>query len=71
MILSKQISQENIQLDYFVYQSATILQQAPLLLDKEMMLPTVKSEIKHNVLYLKWVSEWDMTIKNSELNKIN
>ena len=71
MILSKQISQENIQLDCFVYQFVTILQQAPLLLDKEMMLPIIKSEIKHNVLYLKWLSGWDMTLKNSELNKIN
>ena len=62
---------DNTQLECFVYQFVTIHQPVLQLLDKELMLPITKLEIRQNVLFFKWPSEWDLILKNSELNKIN
>jgi len=62
---------DNTQLECFVYQFVTIPQPVLQLLDKELMLPITKLEIRQNVLFFKWPSEWDLILKNSELNKIN
>lgn len=62
---------ENTLSEYYVYPYAIIPQQVHQSLGKETMLKIIKSAIKQNALCWRWPSGWDMTIRNSETNKIN